>query len=354
MSTTALKRYALHSMAFAMPLYTLVWGLTGPHAWAGLWLLPLVAAIGLDFWARPERTQPQEVPSWPFDAALYGLSLLQVVNVALLMRVVAQTGLWHGDVPVGVILVGASSGYSAIVVAHELIHRPQARFRQLGRLLLCTVMYEHFATEHVRGHHKRIGTPDDPATARHGERLGPFLLRTVPGQFRSAWRLETKRLGDVEMSLFDARQRNNRVLQGLIAEWAVAVGLLAAFGAVVFAAYLLQAAVAVLLLEAVNYIEHWGLQRVAKRVTTIDSWDSEGWFTYYTLVGLSRHADHHAHAARPYQDLRWFDESPKMPWGYWATAVTAIFANGVVIERYEQELRRRELGPYQPLVRSSL
>ncbi len=343
-----LRRFALHSLAFLMPLYTLAWGLTAPHdGTVGLWLLPLILAIAWDFWAAPARSQPEPVSSWPFDAALYALAGLQLVNVALLLRA-ATLGLGLQDAIDGVLLVGSASGYSAIVVAHELVHRPQPHFRLLGRLLLCTVLYEHFATEHVRGHHKRIGTAEDPATARHGERLWPFLRRTVPGQLASAWRLECKRLGDERLSLLDPRQRSNRVLQGLVVGWGGALLALLALGPVAFGVLVLQAAWAVLLLEAVNYIEHWGLQRQGARVTTVDSWDAEGWWTYYTLVGLSRHADHHANAARPYQDLRWFDESPKMPWGYWATAVTAIFANPVVRARYDAELRRRGLGPYAP------
>ena len=113
------------------------------------------------------------------------------------------------------------------------------------------------------------------------------------------------------------------------------------------AAHLLQALWAVTLLEAVNYIEHWGLTRAERRVTTVDSWDTESWFTYYTLVGLSRHADHHAHADRPYQDLRHFAESPKMPWGYWATALAAVVANSSLQRRLDAELKRCELGPYR-------
>ncbi|MCA9572586.1 MAG: fatty acid desaturase, partial [Myxococcales bacterium] len=170
---------------------------------------------------------------------------------------------------------------------------------------------------------------------------------------RSAWRLECKRLGDVDLGLLDQRQLHNRVLQGLVVGWGTVALLLALGGIWAALAFVLQAAWAVLLLEAVNYIEHWGLERAGSRVTTVDSWDSESSWTYYTLVGLSRHADHHANAARPYQDLRWFDESPKMPWGYWATAITAIFANPWVRSRYEAELRRRELGPFRVLDREA-
>lgn len=342
----SVRRFAPHALAFLMPLYTLAFGLGGPHDAPLAWLVPLLLAIAWDFHAAPAREQPEPVAAWPFDLALYALAALQVVNVALFVRLVAQVGLGSLDAWVGVFLVGSASGYSAIVVAHELVHRPEAHFRQLGRLLLCTVLYEHFATEHVRGHHKRIGTADDPATARYGERLWPFVARTVPAQLRSAWELEVKRVGATGWR--DRRQLRNRVLQGVVVGWGAALAIGVVFGPGAFGAYVLQAAWAVLLLEAVNYIEHWGLVRQGARVTTVDSWDAEGWFTYYTLVGLSRHADHHANASRPYQDLRWFDESPKMPWGYWATAITAIVANPVVRARYDAELKARGLGPYSP------
>src|SRR5262249_49875621 len=143
---------------------------------------------------------------------------------------------------VAVWMVGANSAVSGIVVAHELIHRREAHLRLLGRVLLCTVLYEHFFTEHVRGHHVRVGTPDDPATARFGETFLEFLRRTIPGQFRSAWRLESARLGDAEMRLWDARLLRCRVVHGLLAEWAIAIliGVLCGPGA--FVLFVLQAA----------------------------------------------------------------------------------------------------------------
>jgi alkane 1-monooxygenase len=66
---------------------------------------------------------------------------------------------------------------------------------------MCTAMYEHFYTEHLRGHYVRVGTEADPATARHAESFVRFFIRTVSGQFRSAGRLEAKRLGDENLSL---------------------------------------------------------------------------------------------------------------------------------------------------------
>lgn len=82
-------------------------------------------------------------------------------------------------------------------------------------------------------------------------------------------------------------------------------------------------------------------------MAVVDSWDSESGLTYYMLIGLARHGDHHAHAARPYQDLRLFEETPKLPWGYLATAYCAAFADGLLIPRLDAELKRRALGPYR-------
>jgi alkane 1-monooxygenase len=342
-------RFLLHGLSFGLPLYTLLFVVTGPHAgWAPLVSVAVIfVAVALDRVASPERRPPHEgVPDWVFDAALYGHITIQVVNLALFARMVAA-GVTPLDFASGVFLVGSSSAYSAIVVAHELIHRRSKRMRLLGRLLLSTVLYEHFYTEHIRGHHVRIGTAEDPATARHNERLWAFVRRTVPGQFRSAWRLEAKRLGDVDMGLFDRRILRSRVVRGLAVEWGFVAVLGIALGPVVALAWVLQAAWAVLLLECVNYVEHWGLQRSQKRVQTVDSWDAESWFTYYTLVGLSRHADHHAHASRPYQSLRHFDESPKMPFGYWGMVMSALFYDKPVIKRMDEELQARKLGPYQ-------
>jgi alkane 1-monooxygenase len=343
--------WALHLLCFVLPVTSLLFLTTAPHPWyrAPLWLLVIAASIWVDMRSSGERRQPAAtMPGWPFDAVLYVLAALQIASVALLVRMVAAHGLWRADALVGVLLVGINSGYSGIVVAHELIHRVPRYLQQLGRLLLCTVLYEHFFTEHVRGHHARVGTAEDPATARFGERADRFFARTVPAQFLSAWRLEAKRLGDERMPWWDPRLLRSRVVHGLALEWGVALGILAALGPGALAAYLLQAVIAIRLLEAVNYFEHWGLARTSRRVRAVDSWDTDSWFTLYTLVGLSRHADHHAYASRPFQQLRHLEESPKLPYGYFGTVVLALFMKRRLRRLLAAELERRRLGPFAP------
>jgi alkane 1-monooxygenase len=345
----ALRIWALHLLAFVLPLSTLAFLATAPYsAWGALpWLAVVVGSVAADQRSRSELRQPAaRLARRPFDAVLYVLAGLQLVNVGLGAFVVGSHGFWHVDTLVAVLLVGINSGYSGMVVAHELIHRREKHRKRLGRALLCSVLYEHFSTEHVRGHHARVGTPEDPATARFGESFGAFLRRTVPAQLRSAWRLEGLRLGDADMPLVDRRQLRNRVLHGKLAEWCVAFAILGGLGAGAFAFHLLQASLAVLLLEAVNYFEHWGLRRRGRKPSPSDSWDTESAFTLYTLVGLSRHADHHAFATRPYPQLRHWQESPKLPSGYFGMVAMVLFRNAELRRLLTEELRRRGLGPF--------
>jgi alkane 1-monooxygenase len=359
------RAIALHLWAFALPLITLVYWLTGPHAWWAslLWTLPIVVLVLIDNRAPNDARQPREdIPAWPFNLQVYLLVALQIANHVLLgvvaskMDLSTTAGLIDAAaafVPV-MVLTGVNAGYSGIVVAHELVHRRNPFEFLMGRILLVGVIYEHFATEHVRGHHPRVGTRKDPATARFGETHRDFVRRTIPAQFVSAWRLEKVRLGDPNLKWFDPRLLRHRVLQGVIAELAVLVAYLLVWGPLAAALFFVQARSAVVMLETVNYIEHWGLAREAKKVESIDSWDTSNWFTLYTLVGLSRHADHHAQASRPYQKLRHFEETAKMPLGYYGTIVLALFRNERYIELATEELKRKRLGPFRdPSIRPS-
>jgi alkane 1-monooxygenase len=337
-----------HLLSFYLPVNALLFLWTGPHAWyvAFLFMAPLVLAHQLDWMPRYERRQPPDaLPAWPFDALVYALAAVQFWLVIELVRLFSVQGIFSFDAIITFTVVGGSSGFS-IVTAHELIHRRKRWERNLGRLLLCTVLYEHFFTEHIRGHHARVGTPDDPATARFGESYEAFFRRTLPAQLRSAWRLECDRLGDPEMGLFDRRMLRSRVVHGLALESGLALAILGVFGLTAFFAFLIQAFSAVRLLEAVNYFEHWGLTRRGRRPQPEDSWDTHSWFTYYALIGLTRHADHHAVATRPYQKLRVCEEAPLLPAGYIGTVDLVMGRNADFQQLAAEELARRRLGPF--------
>ena len=348
--TAVFRVWFFHLASLVFPLLALVFLWTGPHAWyvASLFMLPLGALLFVDRQAKSEKRQPApDLPALPYDVLVYVLAGLQLLVVLELARMFTVQSIFSMDMAMVVTVVGASSGFS-IITAHELIHRRTPWERLLGRLLLCTVLYEHFYTEHLRGHHRRVATEDDPATARFGESFSAFWRRTVPGQFRSAWNLERARLGDPDMPLLDRRMLGNRVLHGIAVEWSLALAILVAFGTTAFVAFLLQAFIAVRLLEVVNYFEHWGLQRKSARVRPQDSWDTYSRFTYYGLTGLSRHADHHAHPSRPYQQLRVHEEAPELPTGYVGLIDMVLADNEAFMQSADAELRRCRLGPYAP------
>lgn len=339
-----------HLMSLVFPGLSLAFIWTGPHAWwvAPLFMAPMVGIFVLDTRAQYEQRQPTEsLRSWPFDVLVYVLAALQLVVVFELCRMYQHQAIFSVDTVMIFLVVGSSSGFS-IITAHELIHRKSKWEQALGRLLLCTVLYEHFYTEHLRGHHVRVGTSDDPATANFGEKYESFFRRTLPAQFASAWRLEAQRLGDPAMSLFDGRMLRNRIIHGIALGWAMAFGAWAAFGFAGFFAFVLQAFTAIRLLEAVNYFEHWGLRRRKARVRPVDSWDTHSWFTYYGLTGLSRHADHHAWPSRPFQQLRVWDEAPILPAGYVGTTDMVMGRNDQFRHQATLELARRKLGPFDP------
>lgn len=338
-----------HLRSFLFPASALLFIWTGPHPWyiAPLFVIPSVLMLLADRGDHVELRQPVEsLPAWPFDTLVYLLAGLQFVTVFSLAYLFTKQAIFSVDMLMVVIGVGASSGFS-IITAHELIHRKSKFDQTLGRAILCTVLYEHFYTEHLRGHHVLVGTPDDPATARFGETYEAFWRRTVPAQWRSAWWLEKRRLGDVDMSLFDRRMLHNRMLHGLVIEWGIVAVVYLVFGFAGFVAYLVQALMAVRLLEAVNYFEHWGLTRKKARVRPVDSWDTHSHFTYYGLTGLSRHADHHAWPSRPYQQLRVWDEAPVLPTGYIGTVDLVMANNAEFRAQATAELERRNLGPFE-------
>jgi alkane 1-monooxygenase len=177
----------------------------------------------------------------------------------------------------------------------------------------------HFIIEHNRGHHVNIATKEDPASARYNEMLYSFWIRSVTMTYVSAWRLEAKRLRN-EGKRFLSIQNEMIIFQIVQLAYLFLVWYFGGF--VLLLSAILIAVVGFLLLETVNYIEHYGLSRKKmengryERVQPWHSWNSDHVLGRLILFELSRHSDHHFKANRKYQVLRHFDESPQLPYGY--------------------------------------
>ena len=223
--------------------------------------------------------------------------------------------------------IGVSSGVLGINASHELQHRVnQPTEVWFSRLILMSVGYMHWSIEHVAGHHRHVATPLDPATARYGESFYQFLPRTIVGGFLGACRLESQRLTKQRKRILFY---HNRMIQFAVIEILFVVLLIVLCGWKALPYWVIQSAVAISLLEIINYVEHYGLLRERRGdgfapVRVRHSWNASHWLTNHFLFNLQRHADHHFRPGRRFPYLRHFDESPQLPTGYAGMILLAV------------------------------
>jgi alkane 1-monooxygenase len=224
--------------------------------------------------------------------------------------------------------LGIACGVLGINVAHELGHRNTWYEQLMSKMLLATSLYMHFFIEHNRGHHKNVSTDEDPASSRYGEVIYAFYIRSVVNSWLSAWHLESERLKKANLGFWSF---HNEMLMYQV----IQIGMLATIALVwnvqVMLFFIGAATIGFLLLETVNYIEHYGLRRKKidgeyyEKVMPVHSWNSNHPIGRIMLFELTRHSDHHYMANRKYQVLRHFDHSPQMPTGYPGMMVLSLF-----------------------------
>lgn len=226
-----------------------------------------------------------------------------------------------------VLNMGTILGSMGINIAHELGHRHSKIARIASQMLLLPSLYMHFQIEHNLGHHKNVGTPEDPATALKNEAIYLFWFRSISGSFANAWKLNTQYLKKNALSHLSLE---NKMLWFMIVQILYLTSIYWIFGLKGFGMAIAAALIAVLLLESVNYIEHYGIQRKKldnfryEPVQIHHSWNSNHPLGRIFLFELTRHADHHYKSTRPYQQLRHYEQSPQLPMGYPAAILLSL------------------------------
>ena len=262
-----------------------------------------------------------------FRAITWAWVPVQLVMLAVVIDVVATGRLTLLETIGVTVSTGIICGAVGITFAHELVHRPGAWELALGEVLLATTSYAHFAIEHVYGHHRHVGTPRDPATARMGESVYRFLPRCIFGSICSAWRFEVERLARRGRGPWDPSNRMLRYAATQVVLYMIVGAMWGARGVMFLAA---QALLAFSLLEVINYIEHYGLvrQEIApgkyERIMPWHSWNSSHRLSNWLLINLARHSDHHLVASKRYQVLDHVDAAPQLPAGYGAMLLAAL------------------------------
>lgn len=290
-------------------------------------LIPLVDAIVRDSSNPTKETEKKLVKINYYKYITFAYVPAQIIMLAYSVYIVCtQQLLWNEWLGFSMSL-GLIAGGAGINLAHEMMHKNSRTQQFLSKTLLVCVCYGHFYIEHVKGHHVRVATPEDPATAQLGQSFYQFIPKTLFGSFKSALHLEKRRLAQKGYSFWS---RHNHFW------WIVAfpctIGIVCFYlgGVSVLGFFLLQSFIAIMTLEVVNYIEHYGLERRKlqngqyEKVNPYHSWNANHWLSNSILLHLQRHSDHHTYGARPYQILRHREESPQLPSGYLGMMVLAL------------------------------
>lgn len=319
--------------AFSIPL-TAVIGLSlrGYSVWATpIFTFVCIPVFELIFPIDNSNLKEDEVKSKlkrkVFDWLLY-LNLPVVYGIlAYALFVVTSGGLYTYEYWGLIFSVGIVLGVNGINVGHELGHRQKTKERFIGKALLLPSFYMHFYIEHNYGHHLHAATPEDPATARYNQSVYSFWFTSTIRQYINAWQIQSKLLKNNNSSFLSVK--NDMLWFSLFQlGYLATVFLLVGKTAVLFA--FMAGVVGFVLLETVNYIEHYGLLRSKtktgryERVKEMHSWNSNHVIGRIVLYELTRHSDHHYKSSKKYQILDCHEESPQMPYGYPTSMVISM------------------------------
>jgi alkane 1-monooxygenase len=311
-------------LAYTTPVLV-IWSIASENIWAfsaiifTFVIVPLVELFTKGSTNNLSKVEEEMAKADPvYDWILFGLVPVQYIILGYFLYQISKDGL-SIQYQIGATLAfGLACGILGINAAHELGHRHSKHEQFMSKMLLLTTLYMHFFIEHNRGHHKNVSTDEDPASSKKGETIYHFYIRSIVDGWRSAWHLEMNRLNKQQQKCWSLHNEMlmYQLIQGLLI---ITIGLL--FGIKTLLFFLAGAFMGILLLETVNYIEHYGLRRKKtgtnyERTMPIHSWNSNHPIGRLLLLELSRHSDHHYLASRKYQTLRHFDESPQMPTGY--------------------------------------
>lgn len=306
----------LFSVATLAPLPLIALAAAAGGAWAvaaALWMSLLVVALdGLAGPAAPEAGGNREFPAADALCAAIGAAHLPLLAIA----VAALAGGWLAAWEKAALFLAAGwyLGQVGNANAHEMIHRTGRWLPLLGRAVYVTLLFGHHASAHRLIHHRFVGTPRDPNTARRGEGVYRFFLRAWTGSFAAGWRAEAARLRQAGRPRW--RHPYAGYLAGAAATCAAAVALAGPGGLAALVALAVFAQAQLLLSD---YVQHYGLRRAQgadgrpEPVAPGHSWNSPHRFSSAMMLNAPRHSDHHAHPARPYPALRLPQAAPVLP-----------------------------------------
>lgn len=323
---------------YCFPFLTYVGALQAFFSTGFYVFIPLVYAWlvipALELFLRPDNSNLSGVEEdlarndRTYDLFLYLVVPFQYLALGCFLYSVSFIPQPVADIAGKTAVMGLLCGTFGINVGHELGHRVNRAEQVMAKLLLLSSLYLHFFIEHNRGHHKRVATPEDPSSARYGENVYAFFVRSIFYSYLSAWEIAARDQLKKGRTAYSAA---NEMIRYQLIQLAFVAGIFIFFGWITALLFMAAAVMGILLLETVNYIEHYGLQRRSlgagkyERALPQHSWNSSHIIGRVMLFELSRHSDHHYLASRKYQLLRHHETAPQMPTGYPGMMILSLF-----------------------------
>ncbi|MDZ7753873.1 MAG: fatty acid desaturase [Gammaproteobacteria bacterium] len=232
-----------------------------------------------------------------------------------------------------------------IIFGHELSHTKGIGFL-ISRWIMALSGAAHFCFAHVYNHHlelgrawlgpegNKMGDDTDPATAPRGRSLYKHFIVSYVGQSYFGIMTEKKRLTRQGKSFLSP---SNRWIRGYLMSLPT-VALFAGAGYMGGGTEGLLVGLGVMLyvwvisnfeLEALNYMEHYGLIRVKDEpIEYRHSWDNDNAFTSWAFIEIGRQADHHDRGETHFWELSSVggapEGAPNTGMGYYAEFVLAL------------------------------
>jgi len=215
---------------------------------------------------------------------LYGLTFESGIITTHLIGAVLSASLWAG---------------LGIIYGHELSHNKKEGFF-VSRLIMALSGASHFTYAHVYNHHLDLGHEDDPATAPRGRNVYVHTWLSHVGQSKYSYDLEAKKLknkGKPFLSL------DNRWIIGYLYSLPSVFLFIWSGGLVGLLALLIVWTLSNFLLEALNFMGHYGLIRKEGDVEHRHSWDNDSVFTSWFFIEIGRQCDHHVRGETYFWEL---------------------------------------------------
>lgn len=224
------------------------------------------------------------------------------------------------SVIIGLSLSAAIGSACASPIAHELMHRETPVDTLLARIMVSLIAYPHFIREHF-SHHRYVGLPGDGLSALVGENLWNFLRRVLPAGLAAANALEAEILTKRRLGLIHSTIIQNRIFSVLFLSIFVWLG-----GLVGFLFFVFQAAYSIFAIQAINYVQHYGLVRFPGAPISHElSWEDNCPIANCVTFNINHHSNHHMQPSLPFYSLELDTLSPRLPASYMVMFFVASF-----------------------------